>query len=274
MKTKVFTLLSIIPLLLSSCSFKGDTESYRNGEIMYEDNLTYETAFVDANFYLIDSLIKAEETFTFYITNKNCASCTDFKDKITSYIKDTKQLIYRFDISTSPEDLQKLGKAYSDFFFPGGSIVTPQVYVFSAKKACQFVKNTRYETTTMFANAMKEYVYETNVYNISTLDTFNKFIEKNDELVFYAHKRTNTFSVSVFKNEVRNLINRTNKVFALVDIDRFSEADAKAFYDKFGFGDFPPISFMAGYYKNQELVNVMAHEKQAGDIHAFLADLL
>ena len=272
MKTKVFTLLSIIPLLLSSCSFKGDTESYRNGEIMYEDNLTYETAFVDANFDLIDSLIKAEETFTFYITNKDCASCTDFKDKITSYVKDTKQLIYRFDLATNPEDFQKLGEAYHDFFFQGRVIVTPQVYVFSAKKACQYVKNTRYETTTMFTNAMKDYVYETNVYKISTYKTFEKFIEFNNELPFFTYDRKDSSNTLIFKNEVRELINKTNKTFALLDLARFTDEDKESLKDRINNVDLD-TNCVAGYFKNKELISTKTNEK-AGSIKSYLADLL
>ena len=273
MKNRLVSLLAILPILMSSCGFRGETEAYRNGELKYVE-ITENNAFVDVNFYLLDKMINAMETFTLYLTNEGCYSCQVFKDKILQYVKDTGQLIYRYDISWDQEDFRKIGQKYQDFFFPGGVIETPQVYVFSEKKASQFVKNTRYETVTMFTNAMQEYVYETNVYNISTLKTFNEFIEKNDELAFYAHKRTNAISVSVFKNEVRELINPTRKTFALVDIDRFSEEDAKDLYDKFGFSDDSPIAFMAGHYKNQELVKVMANEKQAGEIHAFLADLL
>lgn len=223
MKLKAISLISILPLLLTSCGFRGDTKVYRNGELYFLDEITYENAFVMSDYNLIDSLIKIEETFMFYFKSEECYSCLEFKDIITQYVKETNQHIYIFDEITQHEDFVKLGKNYGDFFFPLGVIETPQLYVFSKEKACLKISNSKYATMTMFRNAMKETVSETNVYKVSSLDTLERFIKLDEEVDVFPYSRLASNSVSYFKDTVKDIFEKNDRKSIIFEYDYLDE---------------------------------------------------
>lgn len=269
MQNKAFTFLSLIPLLLSSCGIKGgDVASYRNAELLLDKETTYDNSFLRGDYEVIDSMIKAGESFIYYLTDATCSSCQAFKPVITDYVKNTRRLIYSLDIKIDKDELVKIGATYSDYFFMDREISVPQVYVYSTIKGSEFVKNTRYENITMFSNAMNEYIHETNVYQSASLASFNRLQEMNKDFYFYIYNRLDSSSLTIFKEEVKPLIDKTKKIFLLVDYQKFSDEDKASLATSLNKDLSTPL---AGHFLKNEMTLVEGKEK--GLIKTFFNNL-
>ena len=241
MKAKYLSFISVFPLLLTSCGFRGAVKVYRN-------EITYENAFEQCDYNKVDSLIKANETFMFYLKSEECYSCLEFKDKIVQYVRETNQHIYIFDEVIQHDDLVLLGKNYGDFFFPMNIIETPQLYVFSIEKGCQKVSNTKYATKTMFFNAMKETVSETNVYKVRSLDTLDRFINLDEEIDVFPYSRLASDSVTYFNDNVRDIFEKNSRKSIIFEYDGLDEEGRTALKEKLSVETLKPsiIHFKSG----------------------------
>lgn len=238
MKKKITSLL-LLPLLLSSCgSFKGSVKAYKNGEIYFENEITYENALVHANFNMIYEMINSNEPFLLYFKSEGCLACNEFKGVLTEYVNNTKQTIYYMDTNDDYEEFKKLDQKYKEVFFPSNEgVYTPQLYAYS--ESCIPVKNTKYENITMFTNAMKETVSECEVYKVNTYVTLEKFINAKEEIDIFTYDRSESSFVTKY-NQIKNDIEKTNRKSIILEIDRMSEKDILITQALLGIMEFRP----------------------------------
>ncbi len=187
MKTKrVFPALIMLALSLTSCSGNNaDKVVAINGDLLSLSEITYDNAFYDVNFTEMDTLIKSNEKFVFYLTSSQCSHCLEFQDKIVSYIEKTHTMIYRMDIideskETYSTEFEQFFDAYKEFFFINEQVLTPQVYIVEGKKVADQVPASRYAQKWMFKRAMKDYVQTGKVYSFKQEEAYNKFKEERE----------------------------------------------------------------------------------------------
>lgn len=223
MKTvRLFPTMIMLALSLTSCAGKSVEKIVAiNGDLLSQSEITYENACRDVSFLEMDTLIKSNEKFVFYLTSSLCSHCEEFKDKITSYVKDTSTMIYRMDIiasdheSYSPEFIA-LRDAYKDYFFINDQVATPQIFIVEGQKVADQIPASRYAQKWMFKRAMKDYVRTANIYSFSSMLTYQEFEKTRTD------KEYVTFNVDKSSDLYQTYypsIKTANKEVAIVPID-------------------------------------------------------
>ena len=85
---------------------------------------------------------------------------------------------------------------------------------------------------TMFRNAMKENVSETNVYKVSSLDTLERFIKLDEEVDVFPYSRLASDSVSYFKDNVKDIFEKSDRKSIIFEYDYLDETGRTALKEK------------------------------------------
>ena len=223
MKTRrLFPTMIMLALSLTSCAGKNAEKIVAiNGDLLSQSEITYENSCKDVTFSEMDTLIKSNEKFVFYLTSSICSHCEEFKDKITAYVKDTSTMVYRMDIiapdheSYSPEFIA-LREAYKEYFFINDQVATPQIFIVEGEKVADQVPASRYAQKWMFKRAMKDYVRTTNIYSFSSMVTYQEFEKTRTDkeyITFNADKNSDLYRTYY------PTIKKSKKDIAIVPID-------------------------------------------------------
>lgn len=219
-------LLSVLltSMLLTSCaSFNGATPAYRNGDLYYT-TVEYPNLFRDVNAETMSSLIESKTDYIVLFSQKGCSSCEEFDPVIKGYINNTKQVVYKYDISSADFVSEFLPKYYESFF-PEKKIITPSLFIGNSEGKVEQLSNNMFKTTLMLTNMMKEHLYETEVYNFSRLNAFKRFMQETSEFSMFTYDSRSESAVKAYNNYIYQNIVKSNKKSAILDIKFFSETD-------------------------------------------------
>ncbi len=249
----VLSLLYISAILSGCSSFRGSVPVYKNGDLIYSGN-NESFRYIEASFSKIDSLITHEENFVLYLSKEGCSSCVSFKPIIEGYINDTKQSIYKYEI-TNQDFVNDFVPKYKDYFFPLGEIVTPSIYVCNKKDYPDQISHNTFQTKLLFTNAMKAKLYETEVYTFTDFNCVKNFINTEDEGFIYLYDRNNTNQYNAYKQFAESFIQKTNKKSAIFDISALNEDELNDISTYFNCQDYNVLNL----YKIKEQKIISAH---------------
>ena len=223
MKKLFLSIFSFIRLLaISGCAKDSNPRVLKNGDLLAIGELTYEHAFRDVSANDMEILLKSNETFVFYLTSSECHSCYEFQEKIMNYVSSNNALVYRMDLYEQKDEFNKFAEKYHDYFFYDNSIATPQVYIAKGEAVATKVPYSRYSTSTMFKNAMKDYINQSNVYSFKSSSAYNKYILDKEEYMTIVIDRSNASVMNLYNSEISEIIKRSKKDVFLFEI---SEGD-------------------------------------------------
>ena len=221
-RNHVLSVLLLTPLLLSSCGeFKGNTPGLRNGDILYlnVDNPNY---YRDSSFKMIDTLIESKQEYILMFTREGCSACNEFKPVLDKYIKESKQLVYRYDISSSDFTTEFIPK-YCDSFFPNKEVLTPTIFVSDGENISK-LDNNRFKTKPMFKVMMRKTLYETNVYSFTRFAPLKSFMDENKESTIYLLDRNVTKAVNSY-NEIKENLYKSESKSIVVEMSFMNETN-------------------------------------------------
>ena len=238
---KRLLVLSLIPsLLLTGCSsFSGANPAYRNGDLIYTltDN---PNLFRDVNATQIDALMKSKSDFLLLFSQNGCASCAEFKPVIEQYIKNTNQLVYRYDVKS--DDFVTFGETYGERFFPNGMIETPSLFLVNNAGEIEHLSKNMYNTTLMLTNMMKSHLYETNVYSFSRYYPYSEFIKHNYDFYTFIYDRSNESQANMYDLHVNDYITKSEKMTAVIDVMMLTDSDKEKMQEAFHIESFDKLT--------------------------------
>ena len=262
-------LLSLIATLASTLTSCGQSKEnphiLKNGDLEIVDEITDDNAFINGTFSYLDMMLEANESFIFYLMQDECIACKEFKDKMLSFVQSTHSLVVKMNISNSEGDFLKLGNKYQEQFFYNNQVATPKVYVVRNKESVIAVPNSRYSTSTMFKNAMNDYIFNTNVYTFSSFENYSKFLDKEDDLLTIVVDYTKKDTVELYKAMIEEKIKASNKKVALIQIDD----EESEFISKFEIED---TTYPLGIRKatNERFTFTIDEEKNESFLNSYL----
>ena len=230
--SKLKRILLLIPFILSSCSFRGDLPLIKNGDLLYSanDDFLNNVRLVE-KIETIDTLIKADEKFIFYISSSKCHSCTSFNPILNETIINYEMEVYYIDVFEKPNIYLTLCQMYPSYFLT--IVATPHIYLVEGRNGSIDIENRFYETKILFENSLKKHFYETNLYNFRDINNLKSFINDNKELLVIYYDKTNSDAIDFYQEEVFPIINQTKKNIAIIDyamMDENSQNETSALY--------------------------------------------
>ena len=225
-------IILLIPFVLTSCKFRGDLPLIKNGDLLYTASEEFMNQVrVVEKVETIDTLIKADETFIFYISSSQCHACSTFNPILSEVMKNNNLEIYYIDVFAKPNVYLTLCQMYPSYFLT--IVATPHIYLVDGQNGTLDIENRFYETSILFENTLKKHFYETNIYNFQELNNLKSFIADNDNLLTMFYDQTNNDAVNFYQDEIYPNILQSTKNIALINyamLDTNSQSAFKNFF--------------------------------------------
>ena len=170
--------------------------------------------FLEPEISKISANLEANHNFAIYFTNEGCGECEEFKPIANSYLKESKMMIYKFDVEANREELQLFNSLYGDKFFSkdeSGSFVisAPMFCVVSEDNVDWIKKESFMKTYDAFKNHLNSKYRVDNLYyaegNVPSLDYVNK------EFTYISYNQGNQELNNLYKEKISPLLNESNK---------------------------------------------------------------
>ncbi len=243
MKKRFLSLILLLPFSLSSCGQnKNNPHINKNGELYSLEEINDDNAYVTGNFEYIDNLIQQKEKFIFYFMQENCHSCEDFKGVMLNYIKESKAFVVKVNMTNQAEIAYKLYEKYNTLL---NLIDTPRVYLIENSEKMTLIPQSRYSSSLMFNKAMNDYVYVSNVYTFSSLNSYQTFLEKEDNLLTIFLDYSNSSAIEKYRSFIEEKIQDSDKKVALIELN---DDNKSSFIDAYNLND---LNEPIGYIKSE-----------------------
>lgn len=236
-----FALLSSLPLIISGCfGYSGSVNAIKNGDIASSD-ISSDNAYRYVDFKTLDNLIKSNSEFIFYLSSTTCTSCQEFEPIMVNYIQNTHQLVYKMNADTQFEDFQQLYNTYADYF--NGLSYTPGIYIFGDGAGSYQISNSRISNLNMFTTAMKEKVYESNVYSISNFSSLDSYLGMQNRSYLLFYDRSNSEYANYYNSYLKESVNKFDKNIIIVELSQFSDKDLESVKSLLNIEKIEPIMY-------------------------------
>ena len=176
MKVQRLLLISVIPLLLSSCSKNQNAiEMINNGDLL-KDN---PTLFVDTDEARIIGMMESKLSFMLYEYSTACSHCNTSSENFEAYLKKNPYTIYRYNVYLS--DDYDLLTEYDSKAFPEDAY-TPRVLIIKNGKFVDEVAPSKLSKTSFFNSAINAFTKKSDyLYSTTTLEGYKKIIEIDND---------------------------------------------------------------------------------------------
>ena len=220
---KSLLIASFIPVLLSSCSYKGPVKTYKNANLLLQEEITYENAFIKFDKTVVESQKTAQYSYMLYISQDGCGLCKDFAPVILEYVKQTHQLVYKIDAIKNPAELDYIADICKDSWFEGKDIVTPTVMVVHGQSSVVPIHYTKFGNINSFTNALRSEISFTNVYMTSSqFDYISACKKLNRDIVYFNINMKNEAHQKLYFNAIKSLVEVANKTIVISDREEYN----------------------------------------------------
>lgn len=249
-----FGLILSIPLLLSGCTgYIGNVVAYKNGDIAFGD-ISSENAYRMADFNTIDKLMASQSEFIFYLSSTTCHACSEFEPVMVEYIQNSKQLVYKMNADVQKDDFEKLYNKYSDYF--NGLVGTPAVYIMGDGAGGYQISNSRNSNVNMFSTAMKERLYESNVYSMSKYSSLDSYLSSSERRYVLFYDRSNTEYAGYYNLVLKEVVNKVDKELIIMETSLLSDEDINSVKSLLNMDKLEPL--MYARFDNKVVFNHIA----------------
>ena len=211
---KYVPLFLAVTTIICGCSF-----STKNNKKLIASNLeTFlfdkEAEFLEPEIDKIAANLKANHSFALYFTNEGCSDCENFKPIATSYLKESKMMIYKFDVEVNREQLQQFNALYGDRFFSkndsGTFVISAPMFCVISENNIDWIKKESYmKTYDAFKNHLNSKYRVDNLYygegNVPSLEFVNK------EFTYISYNQNDESLNNLFKDKISPLLNESSK---------------------------------------------------------------
>ena len=209
-----------VPLLLATTAIIcGCSSASKNNKKLIASNLeTFlfdkEAEFLTPEVTKISANLEANHNFALYFTNEGCGDCETFKPIVTNYLKESKMMIYKFDVEANREELQLFNTLYGERFFTknqsGAFVVSAPMFCVINENNIDWIKKESYmKTYEAFKNHLNSKYRVDNLYygegNIPSLDYINK------EFTYISYNQSNPDLNNLYKEKIAPLLNESSK---------------------------------------------------------------
>ncbi len=211
---------SAIPL--SGCSdFHGSIKAYKNPTLMWTE-ADYEGSFEKFDRDAIIRQYNNHISFGILICQNGCGACNDFKPIIKDYLKNTKQLIYKMNITEQQDEFNWLIQYHYYDWFEGKAPKTPSVFMIHDENIAEEIPYSKFGTIYSFTNAMRDTISLTNCYySLEEVDLEKVVNNISKNMIYFTINTEQTFGSEIFKTEIKPLIETTNKQILIIDNDNY-----------------------------------------------------
>lgn len=154
MKSKKITLLSTIPLLVSSCSQYGS-----HYLLMSADSLLTENTLKQFDLCEVESLMGSNNEFMVYFSSTGCSSCDLVTDSLKQYLPNNPVLIFNLDYAVDKELVSLVVARYPTMF----KEIFPSIYIVKGQQTT-IIPTTKLNSSTRLINTFYEYQHKCNIY--------------------------------------------------------------------------------------------------------------
>lgn len=215
---KSLLIVSFIPVLLSSCSYKGPVKTYKNANLLLQEEITYENAFIKFDKTVVESQKTAQYSYMLYISQDGCGRCKDFAPVILEYVKQTQQLVYKIDAIKNPAELDYIADICGDSWFNKQQIVTPTVMIVSGHSEVVPIHYTKFGNINSFTNALRSEISFTNVYMTNSQFDYVAASKKiNKDIIYFNINMKNADHQNLYFNAIKSLVEVANKTVVICD---------------------------------------------------------
>lgn len=234
--------ISICPLLISGCfSYVGNVVAFKNGDIAFGE-INSNNAYRYVDYEMLDNLITSNSEFIFYLSSTTCSSCQEFEPIMVDYIKNSTQLVYKMNADKQQEDFEKLYNNYSDYF--NGLSYTPGIYIFGDGVGGYQISNSRISNLNMFTTAMKEKLYESNVYSVSKYSVLDSYLSNHEKSYVLFYDRSNKQYSEYYNSMLKEEVNQFKKELLVVELSLLTDEDLENVKNLLDIDEIEPLMYV------------------------------
>lgn len=218
MKKKIKWFLLLLTILFSSCNRSiNQYQVYAYNNLDIHDN-TNESKTTIISFEQLSYLIDTNQQFALYIHSETCSMCREADKSLKNFLIKNHYVIYSLEYSKTIH--QELIKSFS-YVFPT-IISTPSLFLIKNQKITYSFDREVLRDSNAFNRVAKQHFVKTNISTLSTLLTYQSYIDNNSDYLLFLYKSTNVHSLNVFKNKVFNKVIKYKTKALILDINLIS----------------------------------------------------
>lgn len=150
---KLFS-LSILPLLVCSCSKHGSHYLVKNIDSFFSESLL-RVFDIDE----VESMIKTNNEFMIYFSSTGCSSCDIVSQALEEYLPQNRILMYNLDYQNQKDLAELFVAKYPENF----KLEFPSVYIVKQNEVTQ-ISTSKLDSYNRISNTFKEYQHDCNLY--------------------------------------------------------------------------------------------------------------
>ena len=223
-------LLFVFPLILcpslSACQDKE--HSITPIHILADENKGIELTAKD-----FATLYEAGQEFAVEFYSPYCSHCEELSPKIEKYMSETKNLIYRFDLTRFETlDLQK------EFIKKYSNVITdeyvPAIRFVSNKSLTYEVESTKFESYTKLRQTLNGHFLSSHLNIASSKKAIDEYLSNKISYIVYAYDLDNETSINIAsKNIINQAFEKKDMPVLLLNCRDFDENEYKEIVSKY-----------------------------------------
>ncbi len=152
-----------------------------------------ETKFVEINTIIFEDLVESGQQFAVEFYSPYCTHCEELNPKLEKYVKETNNLIYRFDLSKlDKEGLDALIKKYPDVL-PDQYV--PAIRFVSDSHLTYEVDSVKFESYKKLRQILNQHFLSSHINLVSSTAGYNGFVGNYSSYLVCRYDLYNKFSV-------------------------------------------------------------------------------
>lgn len=132
-----------------------------------------------------------------------CSNCEELNPKIEKYMSETKNLIYRFDITkfTTIDEQKEFITKYSNVIT---SEYTPSIRFIKNKSLTYEVESSKFDSYTKLRQSLNGHFLSSHINIASSKKSFDEFLNNKSSYIVYAYDLNHEFSINLVSQDIVN----------------------------------------------------------------------